>query len=159
MVGHAFVATMRLHAVYDIKKRITRTAADRNIDLFFRLASVKCIAPQFKMIVERVKTHRSFILNYYDAVALLGPDYSPSTGPTERRNGSIKGAWSASRGIRDHRVFSMRALYEPYRLDVDIAICAEKGCTTVDGPFGAATAARKARVMMPLHTHRCAAHP
>lgn len=172
-VGHAFVATMRLHAVYDVQKRITRAGADANIELFFRLASAPDIAKQFKVIVERVKTHRDLILNYYDAIALLGPDQSaPTTGPTEQRNSTIKGSWSAARGIKDHKIFAMRALYAPWEIDTDIAICwgdkrvvvdaLGRGravyCKDVSGPFVDQRHVRQQQVVAPLHRHRCPLH-
>ncbi|SFO02194.1 Transposase [Sphingomonas sp. OK281] len=172
-VGHAFVATMRLHAVYDVEKRIDRRGADANIDLFFRLASAPDIVNQFKIIVDRVRTHRDIILNYYDAIALLGRDQpAPTTGPTEQRNSTIKNAWSAARGIRNHKVFTMRALYAPWHIDTDIAICwsdkrvivdavgKERSiyCNDVGGPFGDQGHTRRQQVMAPLHRHRCPLH-
>jgi hypothetical protein len=173
MVGHAFVATMRLHAVYDVERRISRAGADANIDLFFRLASKPTIAKQFEVIVKRVKEHRDIILNYYDAIARLGPAHPPpTTGPTEQRNSTIKNAWSAARGIRDHRVFTLRALYEPWQIDTDIAICwggkktihdatgnkRHTYCANVAGPFAGQGQARRRQAVTPLFRHRCPHH-
>lgn len=170
-IGKAFFAKLRLHLVY---ARQTRAEADREIDRFLLRASSKSIAPQMSVIVERVKKHRQIILNYYDALAVLGVDYQrvPTTGPTEQRNGTIKGAWSAARGFNSHEAFCLRALYEPWRIGIDIAICwggreeildlegkaAAIYCAGATGPFPGQEMARRQMTVPPLHVHRCAAH-
>jgi transposase len=171
-IGKAFFTKLRLHLVY---ARPDRAAADREIDRFLLRAAAKSIAPQMKVIVERVKKHRAIILNYYDALAALGGDYErvPTTGPTEQRNGTIKRAWSMARGYNSHEAFCLRALYEPWRIGSDIAICwggrtetADAAgklvvtyCADVSGPFPGQEDTRRQAVMPPLYRHRCAIHP
>lgn len=88
-IGRAFYAKLRLHMVYVDRGR---AAADYQIDRFLSRASSKKISAQMKVIVERVIKHRQIILNYHDALAVLGAGYErvPTTGPTEQRNGTIK---------------------------------------------------------------------
>ena len=155
-VGKAFWAKMRLHMVY---AQTSRASADAQIDRFIARASAKAIAAQMKIIVERVKTHRSLILNYF---SVLSPDSkgrltAPTTGPTERRNGIIKAAWKAGRGLHRHKVFSMRALYEPWLLDVDIGVCSQKDCRVVDGPYPDRDK-RMHHVVGASYRHYCSAH-
>lgn len=160
-VGKAFWAKMRLHMVY---AQTTWIDADAQINRFIKRASSKSIARQMKIIIERVRTHREIILNYFSVLApnakgVLG---APTTGPTERRNGNIKTAWKAGRGLHNIQTFSMRALYEPWLLDVDIGVCSGTGatgpCTKVDGPFPD----RDARLKLTLHPtyrYRCGTCP
>jgi len=171
-IGKAFFTKLRLHLVY---ARPNRAAADREIGRFLLRAASKSIAPQMNVIVERVKKHRDIILNYYDALAVLGVGYErvPTTGPTEQRNGTIKGAWSVARGFNSHEAFCLRALYEPWRIGSDIAICwggreeieDASGetkviyCGDVAGPFPGQGAVRRQMPVQPLHRHRCPAHP
>lgn len=170
-IGRAFWTKIRLHMVY---AQSSRAAADRQIDRFLKRASSVRIAPQMKVIVERVKKHRQIILNYYDALAVLGADYErvPTTGPTEQRNGTIKKAWSEARGFNSHEAFCLRALYEPWRIGSDIAVCwggreetpdlegrpVITYCATVMGPFPGQAATRRQMSVPPLHRHRCADH-
>ncbi len=161
-VGKAFWAKMRLHMVY---AQTTRAAADDQIDRFIKRASSKSIAAQMKIIVERVKTNRDIILNYFSVLAptATGKLAAPTTGPTERRNGTIKSAWKAGRGLHNFEMFSMRALYEPWHLDVDIGVCSGttksgKACLLVDGPFSN-RAARLGITLHPTYQYRCATCP
>ncbi|NNG59797.1 transposase [Sphingomonas paucimobilis] len=160
-VGKAFWAKMRLHLVY---AQTTRADADAQIDRFIKRASAKSIARQMKTIIERVRTHREIILNYFSVLAptAKGVMAAPTTGPTERRNGTIKTAWKAGRGLHNIETFSMRALYEPWQLDVDIGVCSGTSamgpCTQVDGPFPD----RDERLKLTLHPtyrYRCATCP
>lgn len=155
-VGKAFWAKMRLHMVYS---RPTRANADAQIDRFIQRASASSIAPQMNIIVERVKTHRDIILNYFSALAptARGGMAGPTTGPTERRNGIIKTAWKAGRGLHNIEMFSMRALYEPWQLDVDIGVCSEVGCAWAGGPFPNREA-RLSHVVRPGYRHYCPTH-
>lgn len=152
-VNKAFWAKMRLHMVYT---RSTRAEADAQIERFIHRATTKSIAPQMRIIVQRVKTHRQLILNYFDALGRVGGP-APTTGPTERRNGMIKTAWKAGRGLHDIKMFSMRALYEPWHLDVDIGVCSHDGCDHVEGPF-ADRADRLKHAVTPSYRHYCAVH-
>jgi transposase len=170
-IGKAFWSKIRLHQVYAVS---TRQEAEKQIDRFLARASSRSIVSQIKVIVERVKKHRDIILNYHDALAVLGGSYErvPTTGPTEQRNGTIKGAWSAARGFNSHEAFSLRALYEPWRIDIDIAICwADRQdivgadgkpratyCKDVTGPFPGLAQSRAEMVVPPLHRHRCDRH-
>jgi transposase len=155
-VGKAFWAKMRLHMVYS---RIGRDAADVEIDRFIERASARAIAPQMKIIVNRVKTHRELILNFHNFAVhnALGKLTGPTTGPTERRNGTIKTAWKSGRGLHDKKMFSMRALYEPWQIDVDIGVCSHPGCTIVEGPFPDRHL-RLEHVVRPGYWHFCSTH-
>jgi transposase len=155
-VSKAFWVKMRLHMVYTRKNRAD---ADAQIDRFIQRALSRSIAPQFKIIVNRVKTNRQLILNYFDALGMAGNGRTsaPTTGPTERRNGFIKTAWKAGRGLHDIKMFSMRALYEPWHLDVDIGVCSHDGCTLVEGPYPD-RANRLKLAVAPGYRHHCQSH-
>ncbi len=157
-IGKAFFTKIRLHKVY---ARQNRAQADTDIDLFLHRASSASIQKEMKTIVERVKTHRNLILNYYDALATNAPGVLaiPTNGPTERRNGAIRAAWRSSRGIKALNLLTMRALYEPWHIDVDIALCGVAGCNAVEGPFPGLGKARRQRIKSAGHIHRCVAHP
>jgi transposase len=156
IVNKAFWVKMRLHMVYTRK---SRADADDQIDRFIQRALSRSIAPQFKIIVNRVKTNRQLILNYFDALEMAGhvKGSAPTTGPTERRNGMIKTAWKAGRGLHDIKMFSMRALYEPWHLDVDIGVCSHAGCNQVDGPYSD-RADRLRLAVAPGYRHHCQTH-
>lgn len=155
-VGKAFWAKMRLHMVYS---RSTRGAANAQIDRFLKRASARSIAPQMETIVKRVRKNRQLILNYFTAMTpnTQGKLTAPTTGPTERRNGSIKTAWKSGRGLHKKELFSMRALYEPWQLDVDIGVCSHPDCDVVEGPYPNRTL-RLSNVVGAGYRHYCPQH-
>lgn len=154
-IGKAFWAKMRLHMVYMCT---SRAAADVQIDRFIKRASSPSIREQMKVIVARVETHRSLILNYHNAFVPhpSGIMAAPTSGPTERRNGSIKSAWRSGRGITNLKLLTMRALYEPWQINVDILVCGEAGCHVVDGPLKLPRHVRQQSFVPPAYVYRCA---
>ena len=157
-IGKAFWAKMRLHMVYMVN---SHAAASVQIDRFIERASSPSIFEQMKVIVARVETHRSLILNYHNALMPhpSGIMVAPTSGPTERRNGSIKSAWRSGRGITNHRLLTMRALYEPWQINVDILVCGVEDCHVVDGPLPMPRQVRQQSFMPPAYVYRCGAHP
>jgi transposase len=152
-IGIAFWAKIRLHQAYAAPNR---AEAIRRAWWFVRRARHPSVIKEMMDTLKHLWRRRKPILNYWEARWPDGSLIRPTTGPTERRNGSIRKIWRSAHGFRHHPLFELRALYEPWKLDVDILPCAEPGCCAVDGP--GIRPSRRYAVAQDAADIRCSAH-
>lgn len=98
--------------------------------------------------------HRKIVLNYFRALTIdmVGVAAGVTNGPTERRNQNIRKIWEGSRGL-SLPMLNLRAVYEPWMLDVDIIECG--GCGSIHGPFGGDKDARRRMPIIDPAKIRC----
>jgi transposase len=152
-IGAAFWAKIRLHQAYAAS---TRQGAIQLALRFAERARDRSIAVEMRETLAHIWRRRKPILNYWEARWPDGRLIQPTTGPTERRNGSIRKIWRSAHGFRNHALFELRVLYEPWKIDEDIVLCAAPRCCAVDGPL-----VKSGRRFTPVHApaeHRCSAH-
>lgn len=152
-ISCAFWSKIRLHQAYAAD---TREDAIRLGILFAHRARNPAIVEEMKPTLAHIRRYRHPILRYWQARRADGSLLRPSTGPAERRNGSIRKIWRSAHGFKTHALFELRALYEPWQLDVDIIICAEPRCMAVDGPI--LPHGRKFAAVQDAADIRCSAH-
>lgn len=150
-IGRAFWAKMRLHLAY---ASTSRSEALAQAVRFYRRATHPSIAKEMATIIARLKRNREMILNYFLVRDSAGVLIGPTTGPTERRNSSIRQIWRSGRGITSLPYLSLRALYEPWMLDAEILLCGAHDCEAVDGPL---PPARRLAPVADRSATRCAA--
>lgn len=152
-ISAAFWSKIRLHQAY---AALTREDAIKLMLSYGRRAHEKSIREEMLPALKHIWKHRQQILAYWSARWPDGSLIRPTTGPTERRNGSIRKIWRSAHGFRKHALFELRALYEPWTLDVDIILCAEPHCYAAEGPSGS-----RARLFAPVQEAddiRCSDH-
>jgi transposase len=152
-IGQAFWSKIRLHQAFDAPDRATAIKRARR---FVERASHKNIREEMTPTIKHLWAHRHQILGYWKARWPNGSLIKPTTGPTERRNGSIRKIWRSAHGYRKHELFELRVLYEPWTLDVDILPCAAPRCYAVDGPRVAPS--RRFLPVQDARDIRCADH-
>ena len=152
-ISQAFWSKIRLHQAYDAPDRAT---AIRLVRRFIERASHKSIRDEMAATINHLWTHRHQILGYWSARWPNGTLIKPTTGPTERRNGSIRKIWRSAHGYRKHELFELRVLYEPWRLDVDILPCAAPDAIQLMGP--GITPSRRFAPVHDAAAVRCEAH-
>lgn len=153
-ISAAFWSKIRLHQAYAAP---TRQEAVRLGLRFAARAWNPEIRDAMLPALKHIFRYRKQVLAYWSARRSDGSLIRPTTGPTERRNGSIRKIWRSAHGFRRHDLFELRALYEPWRLDVDIVLCAAPRCYAVEGPSPALKHRRFATVQNPSEL-RCSAH-
>ncbi len=112
------------------------------------------LAPTARESLKFLFTHRRIVLNYFRALTIdmAGVAAGVTNGPTERRNQNIRKIWEGSRGL-SLPMLNLRAVYEPWMLDVDIIECG--GCGSIHGPFGGDKDARRRMPIVDPANIRC----
>lgn len=152
-ISCAFWSKIRLHQAYAAP---TRAEAIRLGIRFAERARDGAVVDEMKQTLAHIHRHRKQILGYWSARRQDGSLIRPSTGPTERRNGSIRKIWRSAHGFKLHALFELRALYEPWQLDIDIIVCSAPRCFTVEGP--GSTRDRLFAPVQDASNIRCSAH-
>lgn len=153
-ISAAFWAKIRLHKAYAAPSRADAVKLGLR---FARRAYHPDIREAMLPALKHIYRYRKQVLAYWSARWPDGSLIKPTTGPTERRNGSIRKIWRSAHGFRRHELFELRVLYEPWRLDVDIVPCAAARCYAVEGPSNHLKQRRFASVQDPDDL-RCSAH-
>lgn len=159
-ISRAFWARISLARTYSAPDA---AAARARLDQFYAYAAGRSIKAIMAKAVATVRDVEPLILNAARARMLL-PDVRTaafSTSSTERRNGKIRAAWRAGRGVTDLAYLRLLALYEPWFFDVDVVECGEPGCDAIEGPVslipGLVGQDRDGPVL-PADAHRCRVH-
>lgn len=153
----ARICLARTHSATDVV-----TARER-LNRFYRIAGSRPVADLMAAAVKTIREHEELILNASRARARL-PGVATaafSTSSTERRNGIIRAAWRAGRGVTDPDYLRLLALYEPWRFDVDIVECGEPGCSAIEGPVSLVpglSGQERDGAVLPAASFRCLAH-
>lgn len=132
-LSRAFYARIQLARVYECGGL---GAAKTQMGRFYAAAAHPDIVAEFEDVVVRLKRHERLLWAYHIARGRY-PDIAPgalTTSSTERRNGILRSAWKAARGVRRLNNLRLLALYQPWRFGADIVECAAPGCERIEGP-------------------------
>ena len=157
---HAFHARIQLARVYECD---SLGPARIQMGRFYSAAVHPDIAVEFEEVLARVKRHENMVWAYHIARE-QHPDVAPgalTTSSTERRNGILRSAWKAGRGVRRLNNLRLLALYQPWRFGVDIVECAAPSCGKIEGPahlVGGMIGQRPGQPALALTALRCSAH-